>query len=109
MAALPADLPFPPVTVETAVVGRLRVVSSVRAAAEMLVSSWPPEKRTGKAYRLACEAALAALNGTLYPDTVRKAFIHAAQEAGIFVKEERDSTPRPRPRRRGRWSGRGRP
>ena len=84
--ALPVLAPLRAVTVETAGVGRLRVVSSVRAAAEMLVSSWPAEKR-GKAYRLACEAAHAALDGTLDPDTARKAFIHAAQEAGIFVRE----------------------
>ena len=85
MAALPSWLPFAPVTVETEVVGRLRVVSSVRAAADLLVA-WPAEKR-GKAWRLACETAHAAFGGTLDPDTARKAFIHAAQEAGIFVRE----------------------
>jgi Protein of unknown function (DUF982) len=81
----PPSIPVAPVTVETETVGRLRTVASVREAAEML-AAWPAEKR-GNAWRNACEAAHAALAGTLEPDTARTAFILAAKQAGIFVRE----------------------
>jgi Protein of unknown function (DUF982) len=84
----PSSIPFAAVTVETETVGRLRTVASVREAAEILVVAWPAEKR-GNTWRNACEAAHAALAGTLEADTARKAFILAAKQAGIFVREGR--------------------
>ena len=86
--ALNAALPFRSVIVETATAGRLRGIASVREATQLLVGDWPVEKR-GSAWRNACEAAYAALGGTLEPCTARTAFIRAAQEAGIFVREGR--------------------
>jgi len=73
----------PSVVIETSRAGRLRAVGSVREATELLLGDWPAENR-GSAWRNACEAAHAALAGTLEPNTARKAFIAAAKEAGIL-------------------------
>jgi len=81
--AVPADLAFRPITVETA--GRLRTINTVRDAAEALLR-WPPEKR-GDRWRTACAACHAALAGTLEPETARKAFVQAAIVAEIYVME----------------------
>jgi hypothetical protein len=80
-------LPIRPVIVEISTIGRRRGVRSVREAAELLVGDWPAEKRD-TAWRNACEAAHAALAGTgSDAASARTAFIRAAKEARIFVRE----------------------
>ena len=62
-------------------------MNSVRDAAEMLVGDWPAEKR-GNLWRGACAACHAALADTGGDAaSARAAFILAAQDAGIFVRE----------------------
>ena len=70
-------------------VGTHYVVGSARRAAECLIEgSWPTEGR-GPAYGAAVKACLAAVEGTGDVEAARKAFIAAAKEAGIFVREGR--------------------
>ena len=71
--------------IETAQIGCLRAISSVREAAEWLLSDWPTEGR-GLAYAAALQACLDALAGKLSTDKARLAFIAAAREADIFVR-----------------------
>ena len=80
-------LPFRPIVVETAAAGRLRIIHTVRDAAEQLVGDWPAEHR-GTLWRgacAACHSALAETGGDAA--SARAAFILAAKEAGIFVRE----------------------
>jgi uncharacterized protein DUF982 len=76
---------FAGVTIETAVAGQLRTVTSVREAAECLVEGWPTQGR-GAHYRRAVQTCHAALEGTTTAASVRNAFIRAALEAGILVR-----------------------
>ena len=82
--AVPADLAFRPIVIETNVPGRPRTINSVRDAARALLY-WPPDQR-GDTWRVACEACYAALAGTLEPETARKAFVQAAMVAGTYVR-----------------------
>jgi hypothetical protein len=77
--------PFAGVTIETHVVGRIRIVTSVGEATEVLLHDWPETGR-GEAYRGALHACYEALEGELDVEDARDAFIAAAQEAGIFVR-----------------------
>jgi hypothetical protein len=81
-------LPFsPPVIIEHGPrVGEHRIVGSVRTAAECLVAGWPIEGR-GEAYRAALQACYEALAGGIDVEEARQAFILAAQEVEVFVKE----------------------
>ena len=81
--------PFAPVIIETAQVGRLRTVTSVREAAECLLDAGWPKGRRGKAHKAAVGACHAALGGRLDAEAARAAFILAAQEAGIVASEGR--------------------
>ena len=81
---MPDPQPFAPVTIETAP-GRFRNIHSVRAAAEMLLSAWP-EAGKGPAYAAATRACLNAVEGKTTPEVARRAFMIAAQEAGIFMR-----------------------
>jgi hypothetical protein len=79
------SLPFVSVVVvETSEPGRLRRVSSVREAAECLVSGWPAT--TGAAYRTATKACYVALSGKGSADEVFAAFVEAAREADVLVR-----------------------
>ena len=84
--ATPTALTFALVVVETNIVGRLRDIHSVPAAAEMLLFQWPYEGR-GAAYRAALHSCLAALEGKATGATARITFIAAAEEVGTFVRE----------------------
>jgi hypothetical protein len=75
-----------PVLIETTRVGRLRAISSVREAAEVLVASWP-DKGRGNCCLAALQACHDALAGTLETEAARQAFIAAAMEVGTFVRE----------------------
>ena len=78
--------PLTPLVVETAPMC-FRMVNSVRDAAEMLVKGWPEEGR-GPAYRAALQACHDALAGSAKPAVARAAFMAAAREAGIIVRDQ---------------------
>jgi hypothetical protein len=67
-------------------VGRQRIVGSVRTAADCLISGWPIEGR-GEAYRAALQACYEAVAGEIDVEAARQAFLLAAQEVGIYVRE----------------------
>lgn len=74
-----------PVTFETQHIGQYRTIASAEEAAGVLMGQWPRED--GKALRKACKACLDALEGRAAPEAARKAFLSAALEAGVFVRE----------------------
>ena len=67
-------------------VGTHYVVGSARRAAECLIEGWPTEGR-GPAYTAAIKACLTAIEGAGDVEVARQAFIAAAKEVGIFVRE----------------------
>ena len=77
----------PSVVIETSRPGRLRAVGSVREATELLFGNWPADSR-GSAWRNACEAAHAALAGTLEPEYGPQG-VHRRREGGRDACEER--------------------
>ena len=77
------------ITIETPTRGRLRVVGSVRAATEMLLSEWPEAARHTPAHNAASRACLAFLAGTGSTTKARAAFLEAAKDADIFIREGR--------------------
>ena len=64
---------------------RIRNVSCVESAAEVLAKYWP--KNCGEKYVTAQQACLDAYAGRLDPLEVRNAFIEAAKEASIYIDE----------------------
>ncbi|PIO43110.1 DUF982 domain-containing protein [Phyllobacterium zundukense] len=80
-------LRFESVTVETRHVGRYRVIASVDAAADFLAHDWPTEK--GPIHLRARIACLDALENALSADEAREAFIEAAKESGILIRDDR--------------------
>jgi hypothetical protein len=76
---------FPAITVATTEVDKLQNITSVRQAAVFLVHGWPVSH--GKAHVSARAACLAALDGHGSSSTARAAFIDAAKEADIFVRD----------------------
>jgi hypothetical protein len=81
------NLPFPYVTIETDHLGRVCNVSSVEEAAEYLMMYWPI--KTGPKLAAARQACLDALAGTIMCTAAREAFIEAAKEAGIYVRQQK--------------------
>ena len=82
-----SSLPFARlVVIETTEPARLRGVGSVLEAAERLAAAWPEEGR-GRSYVNALQACHDALAGTLETETARKAFVLAAKEVDVFVRE----------------------
>lgn len=70
-----------PITFETQKVGQYLTISSTAEAARVLLDHWP--LKHGKALKRAKAACLAVLQGDENPETARKAFLKAAQEAGV--------------------------
>ena len=64
--------------------GRPRRIMHVEQAAETLLHDWPEKWKTAAANREARKSCLAALEGELKPDDVRRKFIDAAKEAHIL-------------------------
>jgi hypothetical protein len=89
MKAALSSIPFKQVIVQTDEIGPLRAVGSVREAAECLVDDWPTEGR-GRAYHIACIICHRTLAGDIAAEAARRAFIAAAKEAGVFVREDGD-------------------
>ena len=71
--------------------GRQRFVGSVRGAAECLVFDWPTAKR-GRAFLVALEACVAALDEPGTIEATRLAFVAAAKEAKVLVREGKTRT-----------------
>ena len=74
-----------PVTVETAKLGKHRVISSTEEAARFLLTEWPVDE-TGPAHLDARFACIDVLDGLQPPEHAREAFVAAAVEADILVK-----------------------
>jgi hypothetical protein len=77
--------PFRLVQIEVAP-NRLRNVHSVAAAAAMLLGARWPTARRGPAYAEGLRVCRDALEGKRTAEAARRAFIAAAQEAGILVR-----------------------
>lgn len=75
---------FDAVTFATQTLGRYRTITTVSQAAKQLLWHWPVEG--GKKHHAAKIACIEALEGRGSADKVRKAFIAACGEAGIFVR-----------------------
>jgi len=81
---------FEEVTIETDDLGRHLNVSNTRQVAERLTGNWP-EAHKGALYRKAVKACMDHLWGKNGSDVVRRAFVEAAKEADILVREGRHS------------------
>jgi len=74
-----------PVVVQTGRLDRERVVASTRDAAAVLLKDWPlaeSSKRTR-----AMEACLSVIRGEKPPSVARRAFVAAAREARVLVRD----------------------
>lgn len=74
-----------PVTFETLTLGVYRTISSASEAAGVLLYEWPVDE--GPAWTAAQERCLAALEGKADPAESRQAFLLAADEAGVFIRD----------------------
>lgn len=74
-----------PVTFETEKLGQYRTISSAAEAARVLMDDWPVD--SGKAFTRAKAACLSALTGDGNPEAARTAFVKAAEEAGVFIRD----------------------
>jgi hypothetical protein len=89
-----------PVTVETTNAGDFLTLVSVAEAAIFLIERWPDEH--GPRYRAALQACTSGLATAELVEDARRAFLAAAGEAGLRVKDEdedEDLTPRIRDQR----------
>ena len=75
-----------PITFETPRLGQYRTIVSTQEAARALVNDWPVEK--GRQLRAARRICTAVLEGKKPPSDARHAFIAAAVEADVFVREK---------------------
>ena len=76
-----------PVTIETGQIGRHLTVTRTAQAASLLVDKWPAER--GPKYRSALKALMDAMDQRKPVEPARKAFVAAAKEADVFVREGR--------------------
>ena len=83
-------LPFRPIVVETAAAGRLRIIHTVRDAAEQLSATGRPSIAAPSGATPARPAIRPSPGRPRTPQSARAAFILAAKEAGIFVSEGDD-------------------
>jgi hypothetical protein len=77
---------FEAVTIETDEPGRLVNITNTRQVAERLTKGWPAARK-GAAYTRAVKACMDSFSGKKNIEAVREAFIDAAKEADIFVRE----------------------
>jgi len=76
-----------PVELELHGIGKYRIVTGTKHAAECLLTLWPVDD--GKAYQQALSECFAALDGQKPPEAARQAFIEAADEAHIYVRQKK--------------------
>ncbi len=74
-----------PVTFETSKLGKYWTVTSTAEAARALMERWPVE--TGAAYEAALRTCLAVMEGKVRPAEARRAFLDAAEEADVFIRQ----------------------
>ncbi|MGH7004677.1 MAG: DUF982 domain-containing protein [Alphaproteobacteria bacterium] len=77
--------PFKSVTLATKYAGRYRTISSVEEAGEFMLYDWPTEK--GPLHLKARTACLDVMLKALDIKFARDAFIAAAKESGIYIRE----------------------
>jgi hypothetical protein len=87
-------LPFHHVTIMTGAAGRVLNIASVEEATECLLHLWPPAEK-GRKYRAARQVCLDALEGKETAKHARSAFIAAAKEADIYIRERTPSLANP--------------
>lgn len=75
-----------PVMVETGVIGKFKTITNTGEAARLLLSHWPIEK--GRRYARARKTCIAVLEGVKPPSEARRAFIEAADEADLYIREQ---------------------
>ncbi|MGB3899450.1 MAG: DUF982 domain-containing protein [Mesorhizobium sp.] len=75
-----------PVTVETAQTGRFLTVTRVGQAADLLLYKWPEDKK-GPRHRAALRSLMDAMRDRHAASVAREAFVEAAKEADIFIRE----------------------
>ena len=75
-----------PITFEAPRLGQHRTIASTQEAARVLINDWPIQK--GRQLKAARKACLAVLEGKKPPSEARNAFIAAAVEADVFVREK---------------------
>ena len=75
-----------PVTYEEDGRGGYRTVTSTGEAARILLTRWPVSR--GRRYRQARQICLDVLEGRRLPSEARRAFLDAAEEADVFVREQ---------------------
>ncbi|MDX3929274.1 MAG: DUF982 domain-containing protein [Shinella sp.] len=76
-----------PITYEENDRGGYRTIGSTEEAARVLLTKWPVKE--GKAYLRAQKVCLDVMEGKRKPEEARRAFLKAAEEAGVFVREWR--------------------
>jgi hypothetical protein len=74
------------VYMELGKLGEYRVVGSTREAQDILLYRWPAQG--GEAFRHALDVCASVLNDQQPADDARRAFLLAAEEAGIFVADK---------------------
>lgn len=74
-----------PITFETTELGKYWTVTSTAEAARALMERWPVE--TGAAYKAALRTCLAVMEGKVRPAEARQAFLDAAKEADVFIRQ----------------------
>lgn len=75
-----------PVTYEEDTRGGYRTITSTEEAARALLLKWPVDD--GEAYYEAQRVCVAVLEGESSPEEARTAFLNAAAEAGVFVRDQ---------------------
>lgn len=75
-----------PVTYEEDDRGGYRTIRSTEEAARVLLDRWPVQK--GKEFFEAQEVFLSVLEGKRLPEDARQAFLRAAAEADVFVRDQ---------------------
>jgi hypothetical protein len=96
-----------PLEVEGVSVGSYRVISDTADAAQILLYEFPPRAMKGDAYIRAKEVCLSVLGGKVDPDQAREAFIAAAAEGDVSVRQWQRNVPEGR-RAGTRWDKRKR-
>jgi len=75
-----------PVTFEENLRGSYRTIVSTKEASRVLLTRWPGG--SGRQHRKAQQVCLDVLDGKKPPSEARKAFLDAAREAQIFIREQ---------------------
>lgn len=74
-----------PVTFETSKLGKYWTVTSTAEAARALMERWPVA--VGAAYEAALRTCLAVMEGKVRSAEARRAFLDAAEEADVFIRQ----------------------